>query len=68
MLLTKKKLGSRKFWLTLWGCATVTYIVVADKAAFTGLATVLSAAPLVYCGVNVYDKTHNNNGDRNNDN
>lgn len=45
----------------------VTYIVAADKAAFTGLATVLSAAPLVYCGVNVYDKTHNN-GDRNNDN
>ena len=44
----------------------VTYIVARDKSAFTGLATVLSAAPLVYCGVNVYDKTHN--GDRNNDN
>lgn len=45
----------------------VTYIVVKDKAAFTGLATVLSMAPLVYCGVNVYDKTHKS-GDRNNDN
>ena len=45
----------------------VTYIVARDKAAFTGLATVLSAAPLVYCGVNVYDKTHKS-GDRNNDN
>lgn len=45
----------------------VTYIVVKDKASFTGLATVLSAAPLVYCGVNVYDKTHKS-GDRNNDN
>lgn len=66
MLFTKKKLGSRKLWLTLWCCAMVTYIVVADKADFTGLATVLSAAPLVYCGVNVYDKTHS--GDRDNDN
>lgn len=66
MLFTKKKLGSRKLWLTLWCCAMVTYIVVKDKADFTGLATVLSAAPLVYCGVNVYDKTHS--GDRDNDN
>lgn len=67
MLLGKKKLGSRKLWLTLWCCAMVTYIVAKDKAAFTGLATVLSMAPLVYCGVNVYDKTHKS-GDRNNDN
>lgn len=67
MLLTKKKLLSRKLWLTIWCCALVTYIVVADKSNFTGLATVLSAAPLVYCGVNVYDKTHKS-GDIDNEN
>ena len=61
------KLKSRKLWVTVWAMAMVTYIVIAGKTDFISLATVLSAAPLVYCGVNAYGKAHTN-GDRNNEN
>lgn len=52
------KFKSRKFWITLWSIAIITFIVVADRTEFASFATFLSAVPLAYIGLNVYDKTH----------
>ena len=50
------KLKSTKFLITLWCIAMVTYIVISGQNEFVSIATILSAAPMVYCGVNVYQK------------
>ena len=50
------KLKSTKFLVTLWCIGLVTFIVVTNKPDFVPIATILSAAPMVYCGVNVKQK------------
>lgn len=51
-----KKFKSTKFIMTVWCMSLTTYIVIANKPEFFGLAQLLSAAPLVYCGCNVWQK------------
>lgn len=59
------KLKSTKFLITLWCIAMVTYIVVSGQYEFVSIAVILSAAPMVYCGVNVYQKGIYNNNNHN---
>ena len=51
-----KKLKSTKLWITIWSMAMITYIVVADKTGFYGIAQLLSAVPLSYVAANVAQK------------
>lgn len=51
-----QKLKSTKFLVTLWCMAMVSYIVISKQPEFISIATILSAAPMVYCGVNVMQK------------
>lgn len=50
------KLKSTKLWVTLWAMGIVTYIVISKQSDFVSIATILSAAPMVYCGANVGQK------------
>lgn len=52
----KRKLQSSKLWVTLWSIGIITYIVVADKTAFYGIAQLLCSIPLSYVVVNVAQK------------
>lgn len=51
-----RKLKSTKLWITVWCMALITYIVATKQSDFVSIATILSAAPMVYCGVNVVQK------------
>ena len=51
-----EKMSSLKFIFTAWACGLLTYIVVAGKADFVQLGTVLASAPLAYCITNVQQK------------
>lgn len=51
-----EKLKSAKLWITIWASALVTYIVISQAEGFMPLALSLSAVPLGYLGVNVYQK------------
>lgn len=52
----KKKLQSTKLWITLWAVAMITYIVIADKTAFYGIAQLLCSVPLSFVVANVAQK------------
>lgn len=47
------KLKSTKLIVTLWAMVLVTYIIISGQSDFVPIATILSAAPMVYCGVNL---------------
>lgn len=51
-----KKLKSTKFLITLWSIAMITYIVIADKNEFYGIAQLLCSVPLSYVVANVAQK------------
>jgi hypothetical protein len=48
------KLKSAKLWVTLWAVAMVSFIVIADRTDFTGIAQWLCGVPLAYIGANVW--------------
>lgn len=50
------KLTSAKLWVTIWAVAMVSYIVLANRVAFTTIAQWLCGVPLAYIGANVYQK------------
>ena len=50
------KLRSAKLWVTIWAMAMVTLIIITKQSDFTPIATILAAAPMVYCGCNVVQK------------
>ena len=52
----KKKLQSTKLWITLWAVAMITYIVIADKTDFYGIAQLLCSVPLSFVVANVAQK------------
>ena len=51
-----KKLTSIKTLVSIWACALISYIVIADKANFLVIAQMLCAVPLAYIGANVWQK------------
>lgn len=50
------KLLSIKFWITVWGCCMITYIVASDRVEFLQIASFLCAVPLAYFGLNYLQK------------
>lgn len=50
------RLKSTKFWVTLWAIALISFVVIADRAAYTDIAQWLCAVPLGYIGANVWQK------------
>lgn len=50
------KLKSVKTWVVIWTLGLITYIVIAGKAEFLQLATLLAAIPLAYIPSNVWQK------------
>lgn len=52
----KKKLQSTKLWITLWAVAMISYIVIADKTDFYGIAQLLCSVPLSFVVANVAQK------------
>lgn len=55
---TKKssKAKSVKLWVTVWSMAMITYIVIAGKTDFYGVAQLLCSVPLSYVVANVAQK------------
>ena len=58
-----KKLKSTKFLITIWAILMITYIVIAGKDNFYGIAQLLCSVPLSYVVANVaqkaiYNKTY----------
>jgi len=61
-----RKLGSVKVWIALWSMALITYIVVMDRSAFSGLATVAIGPIIGYLAANVWeDKVRLDGGGQN---
>ena len=60
-----KKLKSTKLWITVWSIAMISYIVIADKTNFYGIAQLLSAVPLSYVAANVAQKAIYHKNDTN---
>lgn len=50
------KLKSTKLWITIWAIAIITYIIIAGKADFYGIAQLLCSIPLSYVVANVAQK------------
>lgn len=50
------KLRSAKLWVTIWAMFMVTFIVIADRSAYTSILPVLSSVPIAYIGANVWQK------------
>lgn len=50
------KIKSVKLWVTIWAMAIITYIVIADKTEFYGIAQLLCSVPLSYVVANVAQK------------
>ena len=50
------KLKSVKFWVTLWALGMISYIVIGNRTEFVLVAQLLCGIPLVYLGVNVWQK------------
>jgi len=50
------KLKSAKLWVTIWAVSMVSFIVLADRTAFTSIAQWLCGVPLAYIGANVWQK------------
>ncbi len=53
----KKKLQSTKLWITLWAVGMISYIAIADKTDFYGIAQLLCSVPLSFVVANVAQKT-----------
>ena len=51
-----RKLKSVKTWIVIWALGLITYIVIAGKAEFLQLATLLATVPLAYIPSNVWQK------------
>lgn len=51
-----RKFKSVKTWIVIWSLGLITYIVVAGKAEFLQLATLLATIPLAYIPSNVLQK------------
>lgn len=52
----KRKLKSTKLWVTLWAITLISYIVIADKTDFYGIAQLLCSVPLSFVVANVAQK------------
>lgn len=50
------KFRSVKTWIVIWAVALISYIVIAGKADFLQLATLLATIPLAYIPCNVAQK------------
>ena len=50
------KFRSVKTWIVIWAIALISYIVIAGKADFLQLATLLATIPLAYIPCNVAQK------------
>ena len=50
------KFRSVKTWIVIWVIALISYIVIAGKADFLQLATLLATIPLAYIPCNVAQK------------
>lgn len=50
------KLKSAKLWVTIWAISLVSFIVIANRTEFLGIAQPLCFVPLGYLGVNVWQK------------
>ena len=57
------KFKSTKLWITIWAIAMITYIVIADKTSFYGIAQLLCSVPLSYVVANVAQKAIYNKKD-----
>lgn len=60
------KLFSIKLWVTIWAMVLISYIVFKSKNDFLIIAEILSAVPLAYMGLNVYQKKILSKSDDNN--
>lgn len=58
-----KKLKSTKFLITIWSILMITYIVIAGKNDFYGIAQLLCSIPLSYVVANVAQKAIYNKTD-----
>ena len=58
-----KKLKSTKFLITIWAILMITYIVIAGKDYFYGIAQLLCSVPLSYVVANVAQKAIYNRTD-----
>ena len=58
-----KKLKSTKFLITIWAILMITYIVIAGKYNFYGIAQLLCIVPLSYVVANVAQKAIYNKTD-----
>ena len=58
-----KKLKSTKFLITIWAILMITYIVIAGKDNFYGIAQLLCSVPLSYVEANVAQKAIYNRTD-----
>lgn len=58
-----KKLKSTKFLITIWAILMITYIVIAGKDNFYGIAQLLCSIPLSYVVANVAQKAIYNKTD-----
>ena len=58
-----KKLKSTKFLITTWAILMITYIVIAGKDNFYGIAQLLCSVPLSYVVANVAQKAIYNRTD-----
>lgn len=52
----RKKLQSTKLWITIWAVAMISYIVIAEKTDFYGIAQLLCSIPLSFVVANVAQK------------
>lgn len=50
------KLKSAKLWIAVWACLLITFIVAFDRTDFMQLALVLTAIPIAYAPINVWQK------------
>lgn len=50
------KLKSTKLWITIWAIVIITYIIIAGKSDFYGIAQLLCSIPLSYVVANVAQK------------
>lgn len=58
-----KKLKSTKLLITIWSILMITYIVIAGKDNFYGIAQLLCSVPLSYVVANVAQKAIYNRTD-----
>lgn len=59
----KNKLKSTKLWITIWSVVMITFIVIANKTEFYGIAQLLCSVPLSYVVANVAQKAIYNKSD-----